>query len=55
MKKIIKFIGAILAELMLSIGAIFILMATYKINIIAFYYILGIMFILIGLFIAKTR
>jgi len=55
MKKIIKVISAILAEFMLIIGAIFILMATYKINIIAFYYMLGIIFILSGLFIAKTR
>ncbi|MBU3146626.1 hypothetical protein [Clostridium sp. CF012] len=55
MKLLIKFIGTILAELLLIIGAIFILLATYRMNMIAFYYVLGIMLILTGLFIAKTR
>lgn len=55
MKNFINFVGAILAELLLIIGAIFILLATYKINMIAFYYVLGLMFILSSLFIAKTR
>lgn len=55
MKHFINFIGAILAETLLIIGAFLILTVTYKINSIAFYYILGTIFILSGLFIAKIR
>jgi len=55
MKHFINIIGTILAEILLIIGAIFILLATYITNMIAFYYLLGILFILLGLFIAKTR
>ena len=55
MKHFIKFISTILAELLLIIGAILILVVTYKLNLIAFYYVIGTVFILIGLFLAKTR
>lgn len=55
MKHFINYIGTILAELLLIIGAVFILAVTYSINSIAFYYLLGVIFVLMGLFVAKTR
>jgi len=55
MKQFMNFISTILAELLLIIGAIFILAVTYSINSIAFYYLLGSILILMGLFVAKTR
>jgi hypothetical protein len=55
MKYFIKNISAILAELMLIIGTFLILIVTYNLNLIAFYYLLAIVIIILGLFIAKTR
>lgn len=52
---LIRFISHFLAEIFVIVGLFFIVKITFKINIIAGYYTLGGMLLVIGLFLANGR
>jgi len=55
MKKIIRFIDKIAAEFLLIVGGTVALVTTYRVNEIIFYYLLALVFIISGYFVARTR
>lgn len=53
--KLYSFVKSIINEFLILLGLSLIVTATYLINIIAAIYLLGVVLILFGLFLAKTR
>jgi hypothetical protein len=52
---LLKFISTFIAEILVISGAFYIVFATFKINIVAGYYCLGVILLLIGLFLANNK
>jgi len=54
-KKLNSFVGKIINEFFILLGLSTIVYATYRINLTASIYLVGVLFILFGLFLAATR